>query len=248
MKWIHRINENTEISLLGENTEVEPEIFVVDSYTQKSVGVELSKEILYGEFTAYVGSSSVDDVTNVDGDELEATVYDVSVKISMDYSTLVVSTVKNLQGSGGNGYYSDASFDIGSESFAIELSKRDLASLTIPLGSEKSLLVFDYSAVEAENALEGSVRKFGTSAVSISHSIANNQQVNIRYAKTNNHIDLSASNSEFERERYTLIYQKNFGLGLNVSCGLFVSENTFGEAEDKADVHGGFFSLDYKIF
>lgn len=247
-KWTHRFNSNTALSLLCETTEVEPEIFVVDTYTQKSFGIELEKNIRYGTFTTYVGSSSVDDVTNMAGDELDANVYDVSLKFFINRSSLMVSTVKNLQGSGGNGYYSDASFDIGSETFAIELSKRDLASLSIPLGSGRSILIFDYFAVEAENTLNESVRRFGTSAVSISRSFANNQQLILRYAKTNNHIDLNTSNSEFERKRYTLAYQKDLGENFNMSCGIFRSESVFGDVAGTAEVNSGFCSFGYKIF
>lgn len=247
-KWAHRLDSGTTFSLRGERTTVEPEIFVVENYTQESIGVELSKRILYGNATLYVGNSVIDDVVSLDGEELDSDVYDVLINFSINGSELAISAVKNLQGSGGNGYYSDTSFDVGSELFTIELNKRELASLSIPLRGGQSFLGLDYSAIKVVDVLEGGVRKFGTSAVSYSQSLANNQQLTFRYAVTDNYTSSDQGESEYERNRYSFTYRKDLGEKLNMSCGIVKSEIIYSYVGGIANINAGFCSLNYRVF
>ena len=241
--WIHLVSSRTSVTASILSSTVEPDMFVLNQYEQQNATVGLERRLKYGEFAIKVGHAKIDEPLSVDGDDPDSSIYSVDLNLAGQLGSLTLSSVKQLQSSGENGFLSETELDIGSQAFALEISKRTQASASVPFHHGKSEIVLTYSDLVSENVTTGSVREVTSQSINLIRNLLYNQTLRLSF----NVSERGEANASMERESLQLVYNKRLGDALNVGCGVARDVRTFAVGNDEAVSNRGFCNLSYRI-
>lgn len=244
--WSRAVGARTQLNLSVMKSTVKPEMFAIDEYDQEDLSIGFVRRLKHGRFAASAGEARIEKLVDFEGDTLKSDVYDLSFLVSLSQWTLLVTSAKQLQSSGENGFFSETDFDIGSQEFGVEINQRNKAQLNIFVGPGGSNLVFDYSNVQTESPLTGAEREMVVQSLGYAYYLTPDDNLNLRYTLVNsNEVIPELLERDLDRDTITLSYTKGIGRSLNAICGVSRQTRQFADSSDEAVSNSGYCSLSY---